>query len=158
MIEYPLFRRAEISFKYLDQTVDIWTTDSEIQRLKIGELLIYPSIRLQSSPSSIIEFDPKKLKKVLITNEIRHKSSAVITNFIQKRSSFPQHFSRLSSKYVLKSIAHYGTNDHTTISFDISDLIDWDWIFLTSLESFEIILKSRSKLSKENLIYVEHFF
>lgn len=157
MIEYPLYRRVEISFTCLDKPVDIWTTDSEIHRIKTGNLKTFSFIRLQSSPFSIIEFDYHALKKVDPTNEIRHFLSPAIRSFIQRGKTKTSRSPNQMSKYVLNTIVHYVDHNLDFKSIDISGFPNWDWIFLTSLNFMETIAEIPFGDSGEKLIFAEHF-
>lgn len=157
MIEYPLYRRVEISFKCLEKPVDIWTTDSEIYRIKTENLKNYSCIRLQSSPFSIIEFDYQALKKVDPTNEIRHYLSPTFGSFLQQAKIISNHSPAFSSRYVLSTILHYLDLNLIPNSVSISGFRDWDWIFLTSLNFIETITEIPLGVSGKTLIYAEHF-
>jgi hypothetical protein len=165
-IENPLFRRAEISFHHFDGVVDIWTTDSEIETLNWIKRENFTSLRLQSSPWSIIEFFTYQFKDLKCTNEIRHQLSPIIVKMVQKRNTsanqIHSNFLRFNSKYLVRSIAYFHSGEGDSTVVDFTGIPDWDLIFLTSLKLFEEILMSyfpgERSLNTNNLLFIEHFF
>jgi len=165
-IENPLLRKVELIFHNLDEVVDVWMTDSDIEYSKHFNWNLFGSQRIQSSPWSTIEFSSKYYKLMKPTNEIRHKLSPIISTMTLRRKMINclpiPDVEYIHSKYVSRSIGYFFVQDNSIEIIDFSKVPDSDLLFLSSIELIEEICqwhKINSKaLTNNNLIFIEHFF
>ena len=75
----PLYRKVLLHLNWMEEPVELWWTDKFVKSWDRREIRRLEFIRVQASPYSILEFDPDLIKKLEITDEVRHRDSPYIT-------------------------------------------------------------------------------
>lgn len=138
-----IYRKTLINFHGIKVPVSIWAFDHELEVIKANSKYT-DYIKITSSPTTIIEFDIKKVEGIEPLNEVRHQRSLNLI-YPERFSYFPtprsQYDADTGSRPIVKyCLLAFKPRDARSLIYKILDnQTHSEDLFLTSISLFAVI-------------------
>lgn len=163
----PLFRKVFLHLNWMEEPVELWWTDRMVRAWDRNKLRNLEFTRFQSSPYSVLEFDPDLIQAFEFTDEIRHRESPYIQNstlfmkFLKKsempvpKSPFLGHFD-----YPISFMGFYDPIKGESKFMDVSNYLNLEVLKEQGVLAEDAFMNNElwdlRNFSIENLMFIEY--
>lgn len=162
----PLYRKVLFHLNWMHEPVEMWWTDKLVKSWDIDNLNRLEYARVQSSPISILEFDPELFKKIEVTDEIRHRDSPYITSstlfkkyLIREEMPIPKS-PILGFDYPVSFMGFYDMVKKEIKYLDCSNYLTLEFLLEDGVMADDVLLDPNNwdiqNFSLDNLMFVEY--
>lgn len=162
----PLYKKINLKLALLEDPIELWWNDSQLNAWFNRKPRKNEFFRVQSSPYSILEFEPELIQDLEITDEIRHKDSP----FIKKSTLFLKHLQKEEMpipkdpllgqfEYPVSFIGFYDFTLKRTKYMDVSNYLTYKFLKEDGIMAEDYLMDPTAwevdNFEIENLLFVE---
>lgn len=163
----PLYKKVLLHLNWMEDPIELWWTDNQINTWDLKKSRRLEFIRVESSPFSILEFDPDLYNKLVVTDEIRHRDSPYIsgsTLFLkylqQERMPIPKNPILGHFDYPVTFMGFLDSLTQKTKFMDTSNYMTYEFIKEDKIKAEDLFMNPDywiiDNFPVENLLFVEY--